>query len=101
MIFKDKQNCHLKLFKALGDKTRLGIVLYLATGEKCVCNIFKHLNLPQNLISHHLGVLRQNKLIKSRKEGKWVHYSLNNECFRGLRIFIDKITKIKARALKC
>jgi len=68
-----------ELFSALGNEIRFRIVGYLATGEKCVCCIFKKLSLPQNLVSHHLGILRENRIIADRKDGKWVYYSLNKQ----------------------
>src|SRR3989339_244191 len=67
----------LEVLKALSNKVRLDIVFYLISGEKCVCKIFEHLNLSQNLVSHHLGILKKQKIIIGRREGKWIHYSLN------------------------
>lgn len=73
------------LLDALGDRNRLGIVLFLANGEKCVCEIFRCLKLPQNLVSHHLGILRKNKLLVNRKEGRWVYYSINKKRLKELQ----------------
>ncbi len=67
----------LPLLKVISDENRMRIILSLSQGEKCVCEIFKELKLPQNLTSHHLGILRDAGIIRSRKAGKWVHYSLN------------------------
>jgi ArsR family transcriptional regulator len=78
-------------FKVLGGEERIKIILHLSTGEKCVCEILKHLQLPQNLVSYHLGELRKNDLILARKEGKWVHYSLNNKNFGELQDFLRKL----------
>jgi ArsR family transcriptional regulator len=75
-------------FKVLGGSERIKIIRYLSTGEKCVCGIFKHLKLPQNLASYHLGELRKNNLITARKEGKWVHYSLNENSIKELKTFL-------------
>ncbi|HRY52449.1 MAG TPA: metalloregulator ArsR/SmtB family transcription factor [Candidatus Portnoybacteria bacterium] len=86
--------CHCShLLNALSDANRLGIILFLGKGEKCVCDILGHLKLPQNLVSHHLKVLRQKQLIKSRREGRWIFYSLNCDCLKELRGFLDKIIK--------
>ena len=63
--------------KALSDENRLRILFELRNGERCVCEIWKRLELPQNLISHHLKVLKKAGLIKSRKVGLNVHYSIN------------------------
>lgn len=79
----------LPLLKALGNPVRLDILRLLIAGEQCVCAIFAHLDLPQNLVSHHLGILRKNHFIHARKEGKWVHYSLNPEQFLALKGFVE------------
>lgn len=85
----------LPLLKALSNPIRLDILQYLFPSERCVCNIFAHLNLPQNLVSHHLGVLRKEGFIKARKEGKWVRYSLSPTCFVQLTKFIEPFSLIK------
>jgi len=91
----------LQILKTLGDNTRLDIILLLATGEKCVCEIFEKLKLPQNLVSHHLGILRQSNLIINRKEGKWVHYSLNRKNIEELQKVLVKINETKEKISKC
>ncbi len=65
------------VFKALSDETRLRIVKLLGQGELCVCDIVAALDIIQPKASFHLGVLREAGLIKDRKQGKWIHYSLN------------------------
>ncbi|EKD43388.1 MAG: Strongly similar to response regulator of the arsR family [uncultured bacterium] len=85
----------------MGDNTRLEIILLLASGEKCVCEIFKSLKLPQNLISHHLGILRQHDIIINRKDGKWVHYSLNKKRIEELQKLLTKIIVTKEKIKKC
>ncbi len=65
------------IFKALSDETRLRIVKLLEKGELCVCDIVAALDIIQPKVSFHLGVLKEAKLIKDRKQGKWTHYSLN------------------------
>ncbi len=65
------------IFKALSDGTRLRIVKLLEKGELCVCDIVAALDIIQPKASFHLGVLREAGLIKDRKQGKWIHYSLN------------------------
>ena len=74
-----------KLFKALGDKTRLRMIYLLRTKELCVCEIMAALNLTQPTASHHLGILENAGIVKDRKEGKWVFYSIaDKELARGL-----------------
>ncbi len=96
-----KQKTFLEPLKALSDNTRLGIVLFLASGDKCVCEIFEELKLPQNLVSHHLGILRQGGLIVNRREGKWIYYSLNRERIKELNKLLTKIIITKEKKLKC
>ena len=68
-----------QLFKALADKTRLKILMLIDIREMCVCEIMVALNLTQPTASHHLGILENAGLVKSRREGKWVFYSLKNK----------------------
>jgi len=63
-------------FKALADETRLRILKLLEVREMCVCEIMVALGLTQPTASHHLGLLENAGLIKDRKEGKWVFYSV-------------------------
>ncbi|MBS4201389.1 winged helix-turn-helix transcriptional regulator [Bacillus sp. FJAT-49732] len=65
-----------ELFKVLGDRTRIRILHSLFQTEMCVCDIAYLLNMTQSSISHQLRVLKQAKLVKNRKEGKVVYYSL-------------------------
>lgn len=64
------------LFKVLGDKTRTRILHALFQSEMCVCDVANLLGMTQSSISHQLRVLKQAKLVKNRKEGKVVYYSL-------------------------
>jgi len=90
-----------ELLKAVSNNVRLEILLYLISGEKCVCDIFKHLKLSQNLASHHLGILRNNGLIAARKDGKWVHYSLNKKGFNQIIEFLENFLSVKNYKSKC
>jgi ArsR family transcriptional regulator len=67
----------LPVFKALSDETRLRILSLLKDGEVCVCDIAETLHSTQPNISFHLSMLREAGLIKDRKNGRWVYYSLN------------------------
>lgn len=68
-----------KIFKALGDPTRLRIIDSLSREELCVCEIAELLNMNQSAISHQLRVLRNLRLVKYRKEGKSAVYSLDDD----------------------
>jgi len=65
-----------KFFKALADTTRLRILKLLEVREMCVCEIMIALGLTQPTTSHHLGILENVGLVRSRKEGKWVYYKI-------------------------
>ena len=66
-------------FKILGDSTRIKILSALFQSEMCVCDIAALLGMTQSAISHQLRVLKQGKLVKQRKEGKVVYYSLDDD----------------------
>lgn len=68
-----------ELFKVFGDTTRIKILCSLFESEMCVCDIAALLSMNQSAISHQLRVLKQARLVKYRKEGKVVYYSLDDE----------------------
>lgn len=68
-----------ELFKVFGDTTRIKILCALFETEMCVCDIAALLNMNQSAISHQLRVLKQARLVKYRKEGKVVYYSLDDD----------------------
>ncbi len=75
------------IFKALSDETRLRIIKLLEQGELCVCDITTALDIVQPKVSFHLSTLKDARLIKDRKQGKWIHYSINDkDLFRRMLI---------------
>ena len=70
---------HADLFKVFGDSTRLRSMFTLSDGEMSVLKIAEALNMEQSTISHQLRVLRQNKLVRVRREGKQIYYSLDDD----------------------
>jgi ArsR family transcriptional regulator len=93
-----KNSCTPKNLKLLADNlqiiaepNRLKILCLLSSGTKCVCEIEGELKLKQNLISHHLKVLRESGLVKAEKEGLWKRYSLKNKPVKSL---IKNLTEI-------
>lgn len=68
-----------ELFKVFGDTTRVRILCALFESELCVCDIAILLGMSQSSISHQLRVLKSAKLVKNRKDGKVVYYSLNDD----------------------
>lgn len=79
-----------ELFKVFGDSTRIRIMCALLQGEMCVCDISELLSMTQSAVSHQLRLLKTHRLLKSRREGKSVFYSLDDDhiasiLFQGLR----------------
>lgn len=64
------------LFKVFGDPTRLRILYTLSNGELCVCDIADSLSMTQSAISHQLRILKEKHLVKARRDGKTIFYSL-------------------------
>ena len=71
-----------ELFKVFGDSTRIRILFVLFEKDVCVCDLAETLNMTQSAISHQLKILKQNKLVKGRREGKSVFYSLADDHVR-------------------
>jgi ArsR family transcriptional regulator len=67
----------LLIFKALSEETRIRILVLLREEELCVCDITMALKMTQPNISFHLGMLKEAGLIKDRKNGRWMYYSLD------------------------
>lgn len=80
------------LFKALADKNRLMIVDMLSCGELCACKILEKFNITQPTLSHHMKMLCDCGLVSGRKEGKWTHYSLNDDKVQDFKNFLNSIT---------
>jgi ArsR family transcriptional regulator len=66
----------LTVFKALSDPNRLAIIECLVSGQHCVCELQGALELPANLLSHHLRVLREAGLVRDQRRGRWIDYAL-------------------------
>ncbi len=75
---EESLNSLCSLFRLLSDKTRLQIVMYLADGDRSVNNLCHDLKLAQPTVSHHLGLLRMNRVIVNKRSGKQVIYSLGS-----------------------
>ncbi len=73
-----------ELFKVFGDSTRVRILSALFVSEMCVCDIAKLLGMTQSAISHQLRILKQARLVKNRKDGKTVYYSLDDEHIKNI-----------------
>ena len=76
---KEKLKEMINFLKIISEENRLKILCILQKQEMCVCKIWQYLDLPQNLVSHHLKVLKNFNLIKSKKESTKVIYSINKK----------------------
>lgn len=69
----------VEFLKIIAEENRLKILCLLRLNEQCVCDIWQFLDIPQNLTSHHLKVLKDFKLVNDRKTGLRVYYSINKK----------------------
>ena len=82
-----------KYLLALAEPNRLAILAFLKDGEKCACEIHPKLKLPQNLSSHHLKVLKDIGLLKSRREGTKILYKRDQKAIKDYQLELTKIIK--------
>jgi ArsR family transcriptional regulator len=90
----------LLIFKALSDKTRLRILKLLEHGELCVCEIVAALDIIQPKISFHLTTLKEAGLIKDRKNGKWIHYHINDSDMFRRFLLLSTLEKIPEESIR-
>ena len=79
------------MFKALGDENRIHILKLLYCGEKCACHLLEELNISQPTLSHHMKILCESGIVISRKEGKWMHYSICCESVENIRGLLQEL----------
>jgi len=82
-----------KFFRVIGEDNRLRILCLLKDGELCVCDIYENLELSQNLVSSHLRVLKDLKLIELRQEKQKNYYSINKKVFKKYNLLLTKFFK--------
>ncbi len=82
-----------RLFRALGDQTRLRIVALLSHGELCVCHLESALDLNQSTASRHLGILKSAGIVDRRREGTWVYYSITEQDHATVAKALEVLTK--------
>ena len=78
-----------KIFKALGDETRLEIVRMLAGKERCVCAFLNSFPISQPAISNHLRVLREADVVIDTRDSRWIFYKLNPEAFQAIEAICE------------
>jgi ArsR family transcriptional regulator len=81
-----------RLFKALGDETRLRIVALLSHGELCVCHVEKALELSQPNVSRQFAVLRYAGIVEPRRQGNWIYYKLTQQVDEDCKRLLNNLT---------
>ncbi len=82
-----------RVFKALCDENRLMILEMLQSGEKCACILLEKLAITQPTLSHHMKILQESGIVTPRKQGKWTHYSINEN---GSRYAVELLKRLTA-----
>lgn len=92
-----------RLFHALSDETRLRIVERLLFGEQCVCNLMEVLDLGQSHLSFHMKTLKDAGLVTDRRNGRWIHYSLDPGTLGEIQEFVGAVGEKAGRldAARC
>jgi ArsR family transcriptional regulator, arsenate/arsenite/antimonite-responsive transcriptional repressor len=99
---KEKYDEHALLFKALSDSNRLLIIESILEGEICACKVLEKLQISQSTLSYHMKILCDTGIVFSRKEGKWMHYSLSKVKFEELKELLEVFLKDRPIGdLKC
>jgi ArsR family transcriptional regulator, arsenate/arsenite/antimonite-responsive transcriptional repressor len=86
-------NDNAALFKAISDEKRLKIVKMLSSGSLCACRILEHFNFSQPALSQHMKILVNCGLVVGKKEGSWMHYSINKKKLDEMIIMLDSLSK--------
>jgi DNA-binding transcriptional ArsR family regulator len=96
-VVHEPRNLTAEVFRALSDPIRLELLAHVAAyGPVCVCHLEEAFPYKQPRISKHLGTLRRAGLVRSRREGTWVYYELNNEMLDVATEFVEQL-KLSAR----
>jgi len=90
-----------RAFHALADRKRLGIVRLLTDGERCVCELTHVVGAKQPLLSFHLKILREAGLVRKRRRGKWMYYSLNYETIEAMQEIIGSVATGREHPESC
>ena len=82
------------VFKAFCDENRIKILQLLQGGEKCACKLLTEMNITQPTLSHHMKILCDSGIVKGRKEGKWMHYSISQNGIEEAQKYLDFLKTI-------
>jgi ArsR family transcriptional regulator, arsenate/arsenite/antimonite-responsive transcriptional repressor len=89
----------LNVFKALSEETRLRILKLLENGELCVCDIVAAVGMSQPKVSFHLNALKEAGFLKDRKQGRWIHYRLDETDFFRRSLLLSVFERIPEKAV--
>ena len=81
-----------RVFKAFCDENRLAILQLLCTGEKCACRLLEALDIGQPTLSHHMKILCESSVVKARREGRWMYYSIDRTGSEKAAALLDAYT---------
>lgn len=95
----DKYRNLALIFKALAEPTRLQILDILSCGTVCACEILDGMEISQSTLSHHMKVLTECGLVSGRKEGTWMHYTINRDKISILQQGIEELTDPKEKCI--
>jgi ArsR family transcriptional regulator, arsenate/arsenite/antimonite-responsive transcriptional repressor len=88
-------------FRALADETRLRIIARLRDGEECVCNLTDLLETGQSRLSFHLKILRDAGILRARREGRWMYYSLDGDALSEIEDTVKHLRESEATRRAC
>ena len=89
------------IFKSLSDENRIQIIKILRSGEKCACKLLDELQISQPTLSHHMKILCDAEIVNSRKEGKWMHYSINHDSLNMMTLILHELLGTNSSADHC
>ena len=87
---KDYKNYAL-IMKALGDENRVKIFDMLSQGERCACKILEGFSITQSTLSYHMKILCDSGLVKGRRDGIWMHYTIDPDTLEHVKDFFNRI----------
>ena len=88
------------IFKALGDENRIRILKMLRGGEKCACKLLDELNISQPTLSHHMKVLCDSGIVKSRKVGTWTYYTISRDGVKVIQDYLAHLARARTICLE-
>lgn len=99
MRISDEKNAIL--FKAFCDSNRLLILELLYDGEKCACKLLEEMKISQSTLSHHMKILCDSGVVRSRKDGKWTYYTIERQGCLPAKEFVETLMEAKQEACSC